>query len=227
MTKYNKNIAFTKIPDNYINELLNSGDTIKAMVFMLDIMTQKLRGKKFATRTIEKEIKEASISRATISRYRKEFAQFLTIFDAAQDSPVKKTMRQKRDTSETKARQKQTLTKPINKADTETSKSLDIPEMRQGCANSETIIKIKIKIKILKEEEEEIYQHLHDIYFDEIAFEVFALDFYDYIYPSNEKPNQQKIWFGNRVRNEILELDSRTIQNVRGYVEFKEQQAFR
>jgi len=226
MAKYDKNISFTKMPNDYINEMLNNGETTKAMIFMLDLMTESLRGKKFATRTIEKEIKDASVSIATISRFRKEFNSFMTIFKAAQDNSARKTMKQNSNSSETPMKQKQSKTKPTTKADKDTLKDTNVTPMKQECNSSETINKIKNKINIFKEEEEEIYKHFGDIFLDKTSLQVFSSEFYDYLYPMNNKSEIQKYWYGNTTKDMLLDLDKRTIENVKEYLEDKSIQSF-
>ena len=159
MAKYDKNISFTKMPNDYINEMLNNGETTKAMIFMLDMMTQKLRGKKFATRTIEKEIKEASVSLLQLLvGIEKSLHQFMTVFNAAQDSSAQKTMKQNSNKTVTPVKQKQSKVNPTTKADTDNQKVSNVTNVKQECNSDETINKIKNKINIFKEEEEEIYE---------------------------------------------------------------------
>lgn len=226
MAKYDKNISFTKMPNDYINEMLNNGETTKAMIFMLDLMTQKLRGKKFATRTIEKEIKESSISIATVSRYRKEFAQFMTVFDATQDSSVQKSVKQNSNKSVTPVKQKQSKVKPTTKVVIDNQKVSNVTNVKQECNSDETINKIKNKINILKEEEEEVFSSIGQIFFNNIILENFSIEFYDYIYPDKNTPMQQKLWFGNTVKDKLLDREIQTMQNVKNFIEFEEQQKF-
>ena len=83
-------------------------------------------------------------------------------------------------------------------------------------------------IPIQKEEEKEeenlkyIKTFLDKILADDVAYEVFALDFYDYIYPNNKKSLQQKVWYGNAIKSNILEQDISTLKNIKSFLEIQE-----
>ena len=59
------------------------------------------------------------------------------------------------------------------------------------------------------------------------AWEVFVIEFYDWLRPENKKPNQRKIWWGETVRKNILKLEERTLKNVKNYYDHLEQVKFR
>lgn len=76
-----------------------------------------------------------------------------------------------------------------------------------------------------KEEEKEEY--LKNILSDDVSYEVFSIEFYDFIYPKNKKSNQQKIWYGNKIKENILEEEKQTIENISKFVEFQDQLNFK
>lgn len=85
--------------------------------------------------------------------------------------------------------------------------------------------------KPFKEKEEEKYLKYIKVFLDEIlndsiSFEVFAIEFYEYIYPRKKTSMQQKIWYGNKVKKSILEKDIKTYANIKTFLEDKAQKKF-
>jgi len=85
--------------------------------------------------------------------------------------------------------------------------------------------------KELKPEKYEPFENLDPFIKEALAsqeaWEVFVLEFYDWLRPKNKKANQIKIWWGETVRKNILKLEARTLKNVSDYKEHLDQQAFR
>ena len=81
---------------------------------------------------------------------------------------------------------------------------------------------------IIKEEEKEEYKkYIKKISSSEIEYEIFALEFYDYIYPNNKKANQQKIFYGNKVKENIQKSDIQTMENIKNFLEYQELEKFK
>ncbi len=78
-----------------------------------------------------------------------------------------------------------------------------------------------------EEEKEEDLKYIKNILSDDIRYEVFSIEFYDFIYPKNKKSNQQKIWYGNKIKKNILEEEKQTIENISKFVEFHDQLNFK
>ena len=76
-------------------------------------------------------------------------------------------------------------------------------------------------------EEEEYLKYIKNILSDDTRYEVFSIEFYDFIYPKNKKSNQQKIWYGNKIKENILEKEKQTIENISKFVEFQNQLNFK
>ena len=83
---------------------------------------------------------------------------------------------------------------------------------------------------IQKEEKEEEYlnieKFINKILNCDTNFEVFAHEFYDHIHPKNKKSNQQKLWYANKVKLNILKSDKDTLINIKNFLECQDQQQF-
>ena len=77
-----------------------------------------------------------------------------------------------------------------------------------------------------QEEKEEHLKYIKNILNDDLEYEIFALEFYDFIYPRNKKSNQQKIFYGNKVKENILKSDLKTLANINKFVEYQELNKF-
>ncbi len=77
-----------------------------------------------------------------------------------------------------------------------------------------------------EEEKEEYLKYIKKILNDDIAFEVFSIEFYDFIYPKNKKSNPSKIWYGNKIKENILKGDKQTIENISKFIELQDQIQF-
>ena len=73
-----------------------------------------------------------------------------------------------------------------------------------------------------EEEKEEDLKYIKNILSDDIRYEVFSIEFYDFIYPKNRKSNQQKIWYGNKIKENILQEDTQTLENIYKFIEHQE-----
>ena len=76
------------------------------------------------------------------------------------------------------------------------------------------------------EEKEEYIKYIKKILNSKIEYEIFAIEFYNYIYPKNKKANQQKIFYGNKVKENIQKSDTKTIDNIKNFLEYQDLQKF-
>jgi len=79
---------------------------------------------------------------------------------------------------------------------------------------------------IEEEEKEEYLKYIKNILKDDVNYEVFSIEFYDFIYPKNKKANQQKIWYGNKIKESILQGDKQTVENISKFIEIQDQMKF-
>ena len=77
------------------------------------------------------------------------------------------------------------------------------------------------------EEKEEYKKYIKKILNSKLEYEIFALEFYDYIYPKNKKANQQKIFYGNKVKENIQKSDIQTMDNIKNFLEYQELEKFK
>ncbi|MEA3314663.1 MAG: hypothetical protein U9Q30_02240 [Campylobacterota bacterium] len=54
------------------------------------------------------------------------------------------------------------------------------------------------------------------------SFYIFAIEFYDYIYPNKKISDIKKIWYVNSFKDKILNKDYRTIENIKNFYENKQ-----
>lgn len=86
------------------------------------------------------------------------------------------------------------------------------------------------EIEKIEEKKEEHIKYIKDLlnrfFNDPINHEVFAIQFYDYLKPKNKKSTQEKIWYANTIKENLLNGDLQTIENLNRFVEYQEMEKF-
>ncbi|MEA3315487.1 MAG: hypothetical protein U9Q30_06510, partial [Campylobacterota bacterium] len=224
---------------NIVYELLESGRDAELMLFLFDMVVEEIKDKKFATRTMVDKFKDLKISKSSVAFFRQKKDKFLKAFKTHISNYAKKQSGQKMEAK----RKKPTPTKPIPKEPIKNNQNKTGQEMGKVRTstnstniskdnNNNIVLTIEERIKqniltpkllsILTENFNYIKKDIVHIMNDRQSFDVFAIEFYDYIYPYKKTNDIKKIWYVNSFKEKIGEKDFRTIENIRNFFEYKE-----
>lgn len=227
----NKKFSYIKVPRDIVYRLLDEGRDAELILFLYDTVVQEIKGRKFATRTMVDKIRNATISKSSVALYRKEKVEFEEAFQEHTNKYKKyrktPSKPKPKPTSAPKAEPtppptpKQPTPKP-KKRTTNTKYSEDKDEPMSISNRIKNNILNSHLLNVLRTNYEYVKRYIVDIMNSQESFDMFALEFYDFLYPNKKISSIRKIWYVSSFKDKILNKDYRTIENIKNFYEHKD-----
>lgn len=228
----NKKFSYIKVPRDIVYRLLDDGRDAELILFLLDTVIQEIKGRKFAVRTMVDKIKNATISKSSVSVYRKEKLEFEEAFhehtntyrkyrkstSKPKPKPTAAPKREESPAPDAKATPQKPKAKPKKEdiPNTDTNKPMSITyRIKNNILDSRLLSRLNENFNYIKKE-------VVDFMNSQLSFDVFAIQFYDYLYPRKKISDIRKIWYVNSFKDKILAKDYRTIENIKNFYEDKD-----